>query len=195
MRRGKGGRSRAFTKVLLVLLIVWAGGLVSFATAIPQSPPALPSEADAIVVLTGGSERLPAGIALLEMGVAERLFVSGVHEGVDVAEILDLNHQAPPTLACCIELGHDARHTVGNAHETAHWMAAGDRRSMVLVTANYHMPRSLVLFRRIMPDIAITPHPVVSGSVRTDIWWRHPRTLILLAGEFSKFLVSLVWPP
>ena len=115
--------------------------------------------------------------------------------GVDVAEILDLNAQVLTTLACCIDLGHDARHTVGNARETANWMASGERTSMILVTANYHMPRSLVLFRRMMPTIEIIPYPVDSRTVRMDIWWRHPRTLILFGSEYSKFLVSLFWPP
>ncbi len=195
MRRRKASRFRTFVVLLLILSLVWVGGLVSFAAYIPQASPAVTRQADAIVVLTGGSERLPAGIGLLEEGVADRLFVTGVHTGVDVAEILDLNAQVLTTLACCIDLGHDARHTVGNARETANWMASGERTSMFLVTANYHMPRSLVLFRRMMPTIEIIPYPVDSRTVRMDIWWRHPRTLILLAGEYSKFLVSLFWPP
>lgn len=195
MRRRKTSRFRAFVVLLLILSLVWVGGLVSFAAYIPQSSPVVTRQADAIVVLTGGSERLPAGIGLLEEGVADRLFVTGVHTGVDVAEILDLNAQVLTTLACCIDLGHDARHTVGNARETANWMASGERTSMFLVTANYHMPRSLVLFRRMMPTFEIIPYPVDSRTVRMDIWWRHPRTLILLAGEYSKFLVSLFWPP
>ena len=180
----------------VILAAVWVGGLVRFVVQVtPETPAEASRKADAIVVLTGGRERLPAGIELLEKGLAERLFVSGVHSGVDVAEILDLNSQASTTLACCIDLGHDARHTVGNVRETANWMMAGGRTSMILVTANYHMPRSLVLFRRIMPTTDVIPYPVVSGAVHLDIWWRHPRTLLLLAGEYSKYLVSLVWPP
>ena len=192
----RGFKVRLVIALVAILAAVWVGGLMRFVTQVsPQAPPVVGGMADAIVVLTGGRERLPAGIDLLEKGVAERLFVSGVHSGVDVAEILDLNSQAPTTLACCIDLGHDARHTVGNVRETAIWMAAQGRTSMVLVTANYHMPRSLFLFHRIVPTITVIPYPVVSGAVHLDIWWRHPRTLILLAGEYSKYLVSRVWPP
>ncbi len=187
---------RLIIVLAVILTAVWVGGLMRFVTQISPAPPlATSGTADAIVVLTGGRERLPAGIDLLQKGVADRLFVSGVHSGVDVAEILDLNSQAPTTLACCIELGHDARHTVGNVRETANWMAAQGRTSMILVTANYHMPRSLALFHRIMPTINVIPYPVVSGAVHLDIWWRHPRTLLLLAGEYSKYLVSRIWPP
>ncbi len=196
MKRKRTLRARLVIVLLVILAAVWVGGLMRFVTQIaPETPLAIGQKADAIVVLTGGRERLPAGIDLLQKGMAERLFVSGVHTGVDVAEILDLNSHAPTTLACCIDLGHDARHTVGNVRETANWMAAGARTSMILVTANYHMPRSLVLFRRFMPAIDVIPYPVVSGAVHLDIWWRHPRTLLLLAGEYSKYLVSLIWPP
>ena len=196
MRRKRTLKGRLVIVLLVILAAVWVGGLMRFVTQVaPETPPAVGQKADAIVVLTGGRERLPAGIDLLQKGMAERLFVSGVHTGVDVAEILDLNSQAPTTLACCIDLGHDARHTVGNVRETANWMAAEGRTSMILVTANYHMPRSLVLFERFMPAIDVIPYPVVSGAVYLDIWWRHPRTLLLLASEYSKYLVSLIWPP
>ena len=81
MRRRKASRFRTFVVLLLILSLVWVGGLVSFVAYIPQSSPVVTRQADAIVVLTGGSERLPAGIGLLEEGVADRLFVTGVHAG------------------------------------------------------------------------------------------------------------------
>ena len=192
--RGPGGARRA-TVVLALILLAWAGGFVWFLTVIPTDLEDTTTRTDAIVVLTGGSERRPVGLELLADGFADRLFVSGVYSGVDVATILDLNAEAPTTLACCIELGHDAPHTVGNARETAIWMAAGKRTSLRLVTANYHMPRSLVLFRRMMPAVAIVPHPVFPPNVEVGAWWRHPRSLVLLADEYTKYLVSLLWPP
>jgi len=182
--------------VLVVLLgLAWAAGFVWFVGHVPSTIDDTTTRTDAIVVLTGGSGRLPVGLELLEQDLGDRLFVSGVYSGVDVATILDLNAQAPTTLACCIDLGHEADHTVGNARETATWMAAGGRTSLRLVTANYHMPRSLNLFHRIMPEIEIVPHPVFPDTVRIDSWWKHPRTLVLLADEYTKYLVSLVWPP
>lgn len=190
-------RRRAPRLVLLAaaLGLGWAAGFVWFAGAIPAAVDDPARRTDAIVVLTGGSERLPEGLRLLQAGLARRLFVSGVYSGVDVETILALDAQAPATLSCCIELGHDARHTVGNARETAAWMAQGGFSSLRLVTAHYHMPRSLTLFRRAMPAIAIVPHPVFPPTVPVEAWWRHPATLALLAGEYTKYLVSLLWPP
>jgi len=195
MRRGKRPRSRHFLALLGFLFLAWAGGFIWFVDDLPRDVEDTFTQTDAIVVLTGGSGRLSVGLELLEADLADRLFVSGVYSGVDVATILDINDEAPTTLACCIDLGHDAHHTVGNARETKIWMAAGDRRSLRLVTANYHMPRSLNLFRRIMLGIEIVPHPVFPDTVRIEAWWRHPRTLVLLADEYTKYLVSLIWPP
>lgn len=195
MRRGRKGRTRRLAAILGFLVLAWIGGFIWFVVNIPQSLSDTTTPTDAIVVLTGGSERLPVGLELLEAGLGERLFVSGVYSGVDVATILDLNTQAPTTLACCIDLGHDADHTIGNARETAIWMASGNWQSMRLVTANYHMPRSLDLFNRIMPDVTIIPHPVFPAGVPVEAWWRHPATIVLLADEYTKYLVSLIWPP
>lgn len=181
--------------LLLALALAWLAGFVWFLGMVPQDVEDTTTHTDAIVVLTGGSERLPVGLDLLARGLGERLFVSGVYSGVDVATILDLNAEAPTTLACCIDLGHDAPHTVGNARETAIWMAMGDRTSLRLVTAAYHMPRALVLFHRVMPEVTIVPHPVFPESVRIGAWWHHPRSLVLLADEYTKYLISLVWPP
>ena len=90
---------------------------------------------------------------------------------------------------CCIELGHDAADTVGNARETAAWAKAGNYRSLRLVTSDYHMPRSLAVFRRAMPHIDLIAHPVFSDSVHMESWWRSPGTAGLLASEFNKFLI------
>src|SRR3546814_1991195 len=119
---------------------------------------------DAIIVLTGGSERLPTGLDLLSRDRADKLFVSGVYAGVEVAELLRLSRQSPQELACCIVLGYAANDTRGNAVETAAWVHAEGYKSLRLVTSNYHMARSLLEFRRLMPEIEIVPHPVRPGD-------------------------------
>ncbi len=52
--------------------------------------------------------------------------------------------------------------------------------SLRLVTANYHMPRSLLEFARAMPDIEIVPHPVFPEISRGPHWWA-------AAGEFRRW--------
>lgn len=176
----------------LVVLVgaAWLGGLVWFATAVPDRVDDPTTHTDAIVVLTGGHGRVEAGVVLLRMGMAGKLFVSGVEPGVTVAELLKRAHVVPAAQDAAIVLGHDAESTASNAEETAAWMKSQGFHSLRLVTANYHMRRSLLEFRHAMPDTVIIPHPVFPNSVEQGRWWMWPGTLHLLASEYTKYLLA-----
>ncbi|MEK9662696.1 MAG: YdcF family protein, partial [Alphaproteobacteria bacterium] len=177
--------------LFLAAAVAWSAGFLQFVAALPHADAAPPADyVDAIVVLTGGSGRLKAGLALLEAGRAQKLFVSGVYHGVDVAALLRLSQTAPRDLDCCIALGYAAGDTTGNARETAEWIAAEGFGSLLLVTANYHLPRSLLEFRAAMPEIAILAWPVHPPNVEIAVWWRWPGTAKLLAGEYTKYLAA-----
>ncbi len=178
--------------IFLGATALWLVGFFWFAVFLPDEIAAPERKTDAIVVLTGGSGRLSKGLELLAQKNAEKLFVSGVYRGVEVAELLRLSQQAPEELSCCIALGYEADNTRGNAIETAAWMRENGFLSLRLVTATYHMPRSLVEFRRQMPSIEILPHPVLSAHFKQRQWWRYPGSASLLASEYSKFLIALL---
>jgi uncharacterized SAM-binding protein YcdF (DUF218 family) len=172
--------------------VFWFAGLVWFAT-----PPHLenkPVNTDAIVVLTGGSQRLQSGIELLLEGKGRKLFVSGVNQEVELRELLRIAGNPPDWVACCIALGHEADNTVGNARETAQWMGQQGFRSLRLVTAWYHMPRSLLEFDRAMPETEIIAHPVFPEHVMQEHWWSWRGTAALLVSEYGKYLGALVRP-
>ena len=175
---------------LLLVTIAWATGLILFVQTVSGFPAPAENKTEAIVVLTGGSLRLQAGLDLLSRGLAEKLFVSGVHRGVDVTELLRISRQTPKALDCCIVLGYAADNTRGNARETAVWMRQEGYRSMRLVTANYHMPRSLFELRRIMPRAEIIPNAVSPAHVKLSTWWISPGTAFLLAREYTKLLLA-----
>jgi uncharacterized SAM-binding protein YcdF (DUF218 family) len=179
--------------LLYCLLAFWLGGLLRYIDDIVALPTPNDSRVtNAIVVLTGGAERIDAGLKLLQAGKAKRLFITGVHPGTS-ADMLQLRTQYPAQLfACCVALGSAAEDTVGNAAETAVWAQKEGVKSLRLVTAAYHLPRSMVEFRRFMPQVELVAHPVYTEHVRLGDWWRRPGTARLLAGEFNKYVVSLV---
>ena len=183
--------ARKALTVMLLGLGAWVAGFFWFIEQIPRRIEAPNSETDAIVVLTGGAGRLGAGLELLARGRGVKLLVSGVYRGVDVAEILRASRQSPEELECCVDLGHDAVDTRSNANETGQWMVAEGFTSLRLVTASYHMPRSLVEFRRAIPAARLIAHPVFPSNVRIDGWWRWPGTTALLIGEYSKYLIAV----
>ncbi|HMD63849.1 MAG TPA: YdcF family protein, partial [Stellaceae bacterium] len=171
-------------------------GLLWFASAPAVDSRAAPT--DAIVVLTGGSLRLQSGIELLREGKGSKLFVSGVNQQVDLDELLRISgngaDEAVSWASCCVVLGHQADNTFGNAQETARWIRRQGFRSMRLVTAWYHMPRSLLEFDRALPEIDIVPHPVFPDQVKQEHWWAWRGTAALLVGEYVKYLGALFRP-
>ena len=118
-RRRRARRTLVYLAIAaLIAAVAWTAGLFRFATAIPGHVADPGIRTDAIVVLTGGSGRLAAGLALLSEDRAEKLFVSGVYRSVDVAKLLELSQRTPDEITCCIEIGHSAGNTAGNAAET-----------------------------------------------------------------------------
>ena len=173
------------------LFAFWFAGLIWFATPPPTED--RPAITDAIVVLTGGSLRLQSGIELLLEGKGRELFVSGVNQEVELNQLLRVSGNPPDWVSCCIALGHEADNTLGNARETAQWMRRNGFRSLRLVTAWYHMPRSLLEFDRAMPEIEIIAHPVFPDQIKQH-WWAARATAILLVSEYGKYLGALIRP-
>ena len=181
----------AFFFFSIIVASIWVYGLVKFVNLIPRDVTDVDSVTDAVVVLTGGSMRLETGLNLLRGGHGKKLFISGVHRGVEVKELLDVaRSSSEKKIDCCVTLGYRADNTVGNARETAIWMREEGFSSLRLVTASYHMPRSVEEFRDVFPDLVIVDHPVFPSHVKTDDWWRWPGTTILIIGEYHKFLIS-----
>ena len=175
-------------------MLLWLSGLYGFAGMIPTAPTATAAAigddrlTDAIVVLTGGSGRLEAGVRLLGAGRAERLFVSGVYDGVDVRYLLETVLHGSERLAHRVEIGN-ATNTTGNAEETAAWIAYRGYTSLRLVTAAYHMPRSLLEFSAVLDGVEVVPHPVFPDHVKAD-WWRWPGSAVLVIKEYNKYLLA-----
>ncbi|MDP9127033.1 MAG: YdcF family protein [Pseudomonadota bacterium] len=187
---------RALIFLALAAASLWLTGLVLFVAQVetmvePSLGPDLETT-DAIVVLTGGSDRVPAGFALLKAGKAKKLFISGVHPGLSLDHLLGVLKVDKQTRDCCIVLGHAAESTMGNAEETLTWLDLENAHSIRLVTANYHMPRTLLIFHAAMPQIKIIPHPVSPESVKLEDWWERPGTASLLVTEYDKYLWTIL---
>lgn len=182
-------RWRLLLPMLALALAVWVGGFFSYAASIPRVVEDTDRQTDAIVVLTGGSLRLEVGLRLLQAGLAERLLVSGVNPEVSREALLRLLPEWTEALNARIDIDYAANNTVGNAAETAIWLREREYRSLRLVTANYHLRRSLLEFRDAMPGIDIVPHPVFPEDFHLEDWWRWPGSAALIFSEYNKFLM------
>lgn len=177
--------------VLLSLLVAGlVGGFIAFAVSATTMHEAETQRADAIVVVTGGEDRISAALALLRQDSGRRLLISGVHPRTSEAAIRDHTGERRQLFECCVDIGREASDTIGNAEETRDWATPRGYRSLIVVTSSYHMPRTLAEFARAMPGIELVPHPVVSRHMRDRSWWQHPASLRLLASEYVKFIAS-----
>ena len=205
LRRAGGGIARFVTGLVLVSAVAvagfTAGALLRYLDRVDGfAPPALSlvAEADAISVLTGGSERIAAGGRLLEAGRARRLLVSGVNEAATDRQLRGLLGVGPDLFECCVTLDTEALDTRGNARETAAWMgdaavvAEGAARPprLIVVTSNYHMERSLLELSRVMPGVELVPYPVRGVDLDAEDWWTDPSTVRVLTGEFVKLQLA-----
>ena len=170
--------------------LAWVYGFVLFIEQIPERVLDPETRTDAIVVLTGGSNRLDTGVRLYRSAMGKKLFISGVNAHVQSRDILPEESLISESADCCIELGYEARDTIGNARETANWATKEKLHSLRLVTASYHMPRSLLEFRHALPDARIIPHPVFPESFHRHQWWRWPGSAKLALIEYHKFIFA-----
>ena len=179
---------------ILVVAMLWATGLFAFAARVGHSTPAPdPGRAQGIVALTGPSPvRMAAAITLLQTGHGQRLLISGVNRMNNRDDIRRAARAvAGPIYDCCVDLGFEAVDTIGNAREAADWARARDYDQIIVVTADYHMPRALLELRGALPHARLTAFPVTTGEVNIRAWWRRPLEARRLMLEYTKYLVIL----
>lgn len=189
MARRRPRRWRAVALVVVAAAVVWLFGLFVFIERIPQFA-ADTRTTDAVVVLTGGPGRIEHGAQLLTEGKAAQMLISGVGTDVRPRDLLSPEQVPDALLDCCVTLGRAARNTHENAIETAGWAASRNVSSIRLVTADFHMPRSVLEFEAGLQGFEILPEPVGSDNIRRDRWWLRPATATLFAGEYSKYLAA-----
>lgn len=185
-------RLKFFTFLIALALVFWAAGFLWFVADVPERVLDNETPTDAIVVLTGGSERLGEGFSLMRRNMGKKLLISGVHKDVTLPELLKSIGENGDISKDAVVLGYVAGNTVGNAQETAAWMQNQGFASLRLVTGNYHMRRSLQEFSWAMPKILIIPHPVFPAAVISGEWWKRPGTAQLIFAEYNKFLAMQV---
>ncbi|MBN9013830.1 MAG: YdcF family protein [Rhizobiales bacterium] len=190
-------RPRGLVRALIVtaLAIAFFGaalGFVGFLSQLRVAELKPSSNADGIVVLTGGSSRVSDAVELLAKGYGKRLLISGVHPTNSINDISRSVPDSQALLDCCAALDRSAVNTRSNAAETRRWVHERGFRSLIVVTSNYHMPRAIVEMSHAMPDINLIPFAVVSDKWRDEPWWTNGAAMRLLLSEYVKYVAAEV---
>lgn len=180
---------RLATWAALLAVLAFLVGFFDFAAKV-RTAPAPPPAAQGIVALTGGSlERLSTGVRLLEDHKGQRLLISGVNTIVTDGELFAALEVDPELARCCIDLGRTAQDTIGNAAEAAAWAREHRYTSLILVTDDYHMPRSQAELALALPGVAIHPYPVRTRWTDPALWRSDLGAATRLGGEYVKYLI------
>lgn len=190
---------RFLAKFFIFVIIAVLASFFFFVNQIETKSPYLPqNKANLIIVLTGGKGRVQAGLELLKVGKASHLLISGAHYESDletikleakVKNVHELENKR-------ITIDYNSTDTISNAKESAKWIKAHDKevKAIILVTSNYHMPRSLFEFHRLTPNKEIIAYPVISENVdlsNIKLWdWRQNSTKIILL-EYVKYMARV----
>ena len=177
-----------------VVLIVIGIGLIALdyarfvntvqALAPPQAP-----RADGIVVVTGDSNRIEAGLFLLVEGHAERLLISGVHPATSASMLANITGARMELFECCVDLDRAALDTAGNARETRAWADEHGFSSLIVVTSSYHVPRTLAELRAVLPGTELIAYPV-DPYANERAGGRQGWPIELLVREYAKLTLA-----
>jgi uncharacterized SAM-binding protein YcdF (DUF218 family) len=194
MREGRALRRAAFGAAIVLCFAALASiaGFFGFVNSLDRAERDPPGAADAIVALTGGAQRIGDAIELLGRGFGTRLLITGVNERTSREEIARLSPGQRRLVECCVDLDYRARNTVGNAEETRRWVRENGFKSLIVVTSNYHMPRTMAELDYALPQIRKVPHPVVTRAVDPGGWWASLSATRLLASEYAKYVMVAI---
>lgn len=167
------------------MLALWVGGFVWFMLYVMNYDTDFTTKTEAVVVFTGGSARVAEGFRILNLGLADQLFISGVSPEVTLQELLH-HHQQENIYR--VEIGKQATNTVENAIEVQNWIGKRHVQSIRLVTAHYHILRSLIECQSRMPQLIIIPHPITPLAMQQNGWWSNPELGYRVLLEYNKFL-------
>jgi uncharacterized SAM-binding protein YcdF (DUF218 family) len=180
------------TVVLSLVVLAFAVGFFAFSEMVTNMrEPEAVEPVDGIIVLTGGQSRIETAVDLLKKGRGKRLLISGVHPSTKKEALQRVTHADDSLFNCCVDLDRSALDTVGNATESAKWVKAHHYRRVMLVTSNYHMPRSLGELSRAMPDVTFIPYPVIKTDLNGNSWIKQGDALRVLLVEYVKYLRSM----
>lgn len=147
-----------FVRLLFLLagffVVLWLAGFFVFYQQVSNQYPSPETFFKRAVVFTGGVGRIEAGLFLLRESKVKHLFISGVKKNAIGRFASGVGKANQPVL------GFFALNTYGNVQEVLGWLRRERASTLVLVTSDYHMPRSLLLLSKFGKSVRVQQYPV-----------------------------------
>ena len=150
-----------------------------------------------IVILTGGANRIKDGLKIIQdfknsKNINYKILVSGTGMGFTKSSLKkklgpNFNSQL---IQCCIDLDGVSKNTLTNASETFKWTSKNDIKEFILITSNYHMPRAILEFKNVMPNLKIYTYAISPKKHDIENWLSSFQTFSLVFTEYCKFIIA-----
>lgn len=189
---GKNRGIKLFAVAFLACGLMFLGGFAYFLSEIDNYPETDPStvSAQGIAVLTGGFARLAPAVELLKMERGERLLISGVNPQNSDGSLKSALNIDDALYDCCVDLDQDAMDTIGNAVGISHWANSKDYNKIIIVTNDYHMPRSILEIKRQLGHVELVPYVVRNQPEADESFATKLDRYRVLTGEYLKFMAT-----
>ncbi len=138
---------------------------------------------DVLVALTGDKGRISEAIKLLRKGKGNVVFITGIRSALSRNSMLF--RENPRDFKENIVYGRKAINTIENAEETKSWLERNPNISSIcLITSDYHILRSKVVFDSILSNYQITKHSIHSMK---------NKSYNFLIKEYTKYILAKIW--
>lgn len=177
--------------IFLFFLIFLLYEFISFVKLIPSENQINQSleNLDAVIVLTGGQNRIKDGINLQKKYKIKKLFISGVNNKTSLEEIFEAQDLDKNDLKENIEIGKMAKSTIGNRKEVEKWAKINSIKKVALVTSDYHVPRSYLLFKSSKIIESVEVYPSFGSKFTAENIFKDRSSTKIVFVEFFKYLV------
>jgi uncharacterized SAM-binding protein YcdF (DUF218 family) len=188
-RKPRGRFSRWLVYLLLVLFVPPA--IPHLLSLRDPGPP--PGPADAIFVLTGGEGRIQEGFRAWSGGAARELYILGMGRRIPVARIVPGASRLPAEALSRVHVEGWSENTLENAFSAKSAVGEGKYSSVILVTSDYHIPRAVLVFRKVLQKgvslyaIRVRPEGGAGAS------WRWARRHFLEGWKYWGYRILLRW--
>ena len=186
----RGGRSTRWILSLLALLFL-PPAVPYLLVARNPGPPTRP--ADAIFVLTGGEGRIPEGFRAWSGGAARELYILGAGRRVPLARIVPDSSRLPAEALSRIHVEGWSENTLENAFSAKNAVGDGKYSSVILVTSDYHIPRAVLVFRKVLPPDVSLSAIRVRPEEGTGASWRWARRHFIEGWKYWGYRILLRW--
>ena len=194
IRLGAPRKKSRIRQAAIALVLLLAAG-----AAIPQligrgEEPSPGKAADAILVLTGGENRIAEGFRAWNEGKGRELFILGAGRAATLATILPAGMELSPEELLRVHIEGWSENTLENAFSAKSVVVSRGYREVILITSDYHVPRALLALREVLPPgVSISVIPVASNWSRKGAWRRLPRHFLVEGWKYWGYLLFLRW--